>query len=104
MLTSFTYVHIIRQISFEVKNYFLDHLKKCYGKIFLDFRAYLTYNSNMKKYIKEPWIESENILLLEYYHTLSKDALLAIFPGRSKAEIDMQAANLRRKDAKFKRN
>ena len=57
----------------------------------------------MKKYNKESWTDAENALLLEYYHTLSLNALLAIFPGRGRVDIDMQAAILRRKDAKFKR-
>jgi len=73
-------------------------------KIFLDSEVKKAYNVLMKRYNKEPWTDAENALLLEYYHTLTKDALSAIFTGRSRIEIDMQAANLRRKDAKFKRN
>ena len=57
----------------------------------------------MKRVSKQAWNESENKLLLEYYYTLSLNALLAVLPGRSARDIDKQAAFLNRKNRSFNR-
>lgn len=56
----------------------------------------------MRKQVKQQWTDSENALLAEYFHTLSMDALLAVFTGRSYAEISKQAAELKKRNVEFK--
>lgn len=70
-------------------------------KIILDNLVKKAYNVHMKDKNKEAWTEAENNLLVEYYHTLTLTALLAIFPGRDRLGIDKQAAFLKRKNRKF---
>ena len=73
-------------------------------KIFLDNLVKTAYNvlMKMKNKMRQEWTEAENTLLVEYYHTLTLNALLAIFPGRDRLEIDKQANFLKRKNRNFK--
>ena len=57
----------------------------------------------MVKNQKKDWTDKENQLLAEYYFTLSKDAMLAILPGRSLVDMKLQVAKLDRKNIKFRR-
>ena len=56
----------------------------------------------MKRKVNQTWSEEEDALLQEYYHTLSLDALYAIFPGRSRIEMDQRVHYLKRKNKPFK--
>ena len=73
-------------------------------KIFLDSKVKSAYNVLMGKFNKKEWTKQENDLLLEYYHTLSSDALTAILPGRSRSDMAAQAAYLERKNKSFNRS
>ena len=73
-------------------------------KIFLDSKVKSAYNVHMGKFNKKERSKPENDLLLEYYHTLSSDALTAILPGRSRSDMAAQAAYLERKNKSFNRS
>ena len=55
----------------------------------------------MRKFNTKSWTVEENSLLLEYYHTLSYEALSYILVDRSKREVAVQAVYLERKNHKF---
>ena len=55
----------------------------------------------MKKVTKE-WTEREDELLLEYWNTMTLDALFAVLPDRSRVEMSNRVYYLTRQNRQFK--
>lgn len=56
----------------------------------------------MSRVKKNTWSETENVLLQEYYYTLSEKALRDILPGRTRREMAAQVVYLTKKNRRFR--
>jgi len=55
----------------------------------------------MKRYIRRPWTHEERKLLREHYYTLSRDALVELFPDRTINSITKQVSYLKKRGWTF---
>jgi hypothetical protein len=55
----------------------------------------------MTKLNKEAWTDAEDQLLIEYYHTMGMNTLLAVLPGRMQQDMATRVVYLKRKNKDF---
>ena len=71
-------------------------------KIILDKRLKISYNTQMKKYERKPWNDSECKILSEHYYNSPLEELQAMLPGRAIQSIRGKVFTLKRKGYRFK--